>query len=134
LSIYKKFKTSETAESEGVELDYGESGRIRIARAGGSNKAYLRAIERINRKYKRQLQLDIMDDAVVRAMMVEVYADTVVLGWEGVCGEDGQPLKFTRDNVVKVFTDLPELFKDVFEMANNIALFKTSIDEAEAKN
>ncbi len=133
-SIYRKFKTDSTVETEGVVLDYGDGVRIRVARAGGANKAYLKAIERLSRKYRRQIQLDVLDEETARRLLREIYAETVVLGWEGVTDEAGEPMPFTRENCVKLLTDLPDLFADVQAQAANAALFKAEIDEADAKN
>jgi len=134
MSLYKKFKTSETHEQDGIWLDYGESGAIKIARAGGANVRYVKRIEKLQKKYKRQIQLDIMDDADNVKIMREAYADTVVLDWKGVTNEDDEPMEFNKQNCIKLFTDLPDLFLDVVTQATNVALFKEHLDEETAKN
>ena len=68
------------------------------------------------------------------SILREVYADTVVIGWSNVEGADGKPMAFTRENVIKLFTDLPELFADVQDQATNLALFRAEINEQDAKN
>ena len=134
MSIYKLFKTDAKCESEGVTLDYGDGVKIRIARAGGSNKTFMRALERLGKKYRRQIQLDILPPEVDAQLFQEVYADTIVLGWEGATDEAGQPLPFTRENVLKLFQDLPDLWADVRQQAQNLALFRAHLDEADGKN
>lgn len=134
MSVYRKFKTSKSAELSGVTIDYGDGTKIRVARAGGSNRAYLSALEKISRKHRRQIQLDILPEDVAARITRELYVDTVVLGWEGVTDADGQPLEFTRDNALKVFEDLPDLFRDVQEHATSLALFRDEVLEGDAKN
>jgi hypothetical protein len=75
-----------------------------------------------------------MDEDTAARLMREVYADTVILGWEGVTGRDKAPLAFTRENVLQVLTDLPDLFADIQEMSNKVALFREEIREDDAKN
>lgn len=134
MSLYKKFKTDSACESEGVWLDYGEGTRIRIARAGGSNKRFLKSAEKFRRRFKRQLDLDLLSNDVASREAVKIYADSVVLDWEGVTDEDDNELDCTRENVTKVLTDLPDLFIDLQQMALNASLFREEIDAEAAGN
>ena len=134
MSLYSKFLMSEDAEQKGIELDYGEGTIIRVARAGGSNKRYQKALERVSRKYKRQLQLDILSTAESNAIMKEVFAETVVLSWEGVTDLEGKAIPFSKAACLKLFDDLPDLFNDVQEQASNQAIFREDIREADAGN
>lgn len=134
MSIYKKFQTNSKHETEGVILDYGDGTKIRIARAGGANKDYVTALEKLTRKHRRQIQLDVLPSDVSIRLVHELYADTVVLGWEGVTDPEGNPIEFSRENCLKLFQDLPDLFKDILAEANNLALFRAEILEADSKN
>jgi len=135
MSLYKQFKTDPSVERDGVILDYGDGVKIRIARAGGvNNKAFLRAIEAFARKHRRQIQLDTLPEDVSRQILREVVATTVVLGWEGVTDEAGNSLPFTKENAIKLFEDLPDLFSDLYAQAQNAALFREDVREADAKN
>lgn len=134
MSLYKQFETSSKHETDGVTLDFGDAGKFRIARAGGANKAYLKAIEKLSRKYRRQIALDCLPEAKARRLFIEIYAETVMLGWEGVKDKDGNELPFTRENVVKVFTDLPDFFREIQVEASNLALYREEIDAQDAKN
>ena len=51
-----------------------------------------------------------------------------------VTDREGNELPCTKDNVIKVFTDLPDLFDDVLEQSRKASLFKETILESEAKN
>lgn len=134
MSLYKQFKTNPSVEQDGVILDYGDGVKIRIARAGGANKAFLRAVEAFARKHRRQIQLDTLPEDTSREILREIVATTVVLGWEGVEDEAGNPMPFTKENAIKLFTDLPDLFSDLYAQAQNAALFREEIREADAKN
>lgn len=134
MSIFRQFQTSAKHETEGVWLDYGpDSGRVRVARAGGNNKNYLRAMEKLTRKYKRQLQLDVLSREVQEKIMREVTADTIVTDWE-IKGHDGEPIPGDRASIVKTFEELPDFFNDVLTQAQNTALFREHIDEVDAGN
>lgn len=134
MSLYTIFETNENAEVDGVWLEYSATTRVKIARAGGANKRFLKAADAFRRKFKRQLDLEILDDDVARKEGIQIYADSVVLDWEGVTDKEGNELAFSRENVVKVLTDLPDLFADIQAMAMKHAIFKAAEDEDDAGN
>lgn len=132
-SPYKLFDTDKNLESgAGVTLQYpGFS--ITIHRAGGSNKKYETVAAAKMKPHRFKMQNGLMDNDLAEQLLKEIYAESVVIGWN-MDGKDGNPLPFTPENVVQVFTDLPDLFKDVQEQASNIALFRKAIEEIEEKN
>lgn len=136
--LYAQFQTNPDVERTGIELEYRTGPKtaavIRIARAGGGNTKYNRALDAKTKPYRRQIQTDTIEPAQLDAIMREVYADSVVLGWTGVTGPDGKELPFTRDNCVKLFTDLPDLFADVQTQAQKVSLFRKQQLEAAAGN
>lgn len=139
MSLYKSFKTDANLEKSGIELEYGENSKgqpilIRIARAGGANSAYNKRLEVLTKPYRRQIQTETIDNKVLEKIVAQAFAETVVLGWEGVEDEANNELPFSVDNVVKLFNDLPDLYKDIQEQAQKTALFRQEILEADSKN
>lgn len=145
MSLYKQFGTDKQLEKQGIVLSYGFNAankpiEIRIARAGGANQAFNKALEHEMKPYRRQLQTETMENSVAELIMKRVYARTVVLGWTGVDIEesDNGPAipnaQFTEENCVRLFSDLPELWNDVQQQAGKAALFRAELLEADAKN
>lgn len=132
--VHRKFKTDKNVETDGVWIDYGDGLRVRIARAGGANHRYISAVERLSRRYRRQVQLEVLSNEESRKLMAQVYAETVVLGWEGVTDEDGNLRPFNVANCVALFEELPDLFFDIQAHASNLAIFRQDILEVDAKN
>ena len=67
MSLYKLFKTDEKLETDGVWLEYGQTEegkpiRIKIARAGGRNVAFAKALEKATRPYRKAIQTGTLDD------------------------------------------------------------------------
>jgi hypothetical protein len=138
-SLYKTFRTDPSFETAGISLNYGENSKgeaieIRIARAGGANKKYLERMEAKTKPLRRQIQTETVSRAALDAVVREVFAETVVLGWSGVEDENGKPLTFSKEACIKVFTDLPDLFLDIQEQAQKSVLFRAEVMEADAKN
>lgn len=139
MSLYKQFKTDSKIESQGVILDYGLNSkgdhiRIKVARAGGSNIRFAKTMAAKVKPYRRQIQNDTLDVSVMQDILKEVYAEAVVIGWEGVEDEDGKSMAYSPAAAVKLFTDLPDLFADIQEQAQQVALYRKVEREADAKN
>lgn len=146
MSLYSKFKSDPALEKNGVVLQYGfvenADGEpdlerpigFRVARAGGANVAYAKRLEAAIKPHRRQIQTETIDAKVAERLMMEVFVETVLLGWENVQDENGNDLPFSKQNAIKLFTDLPDLYKNVQEGANSAALFRAEIAEASAGN
>lgn len=126
-SLYSRFATDKKVEAEsGIVLDYGDAGSIRIHRAGGANQRFKNYTTATLKPYTRQINTGTMDEDTSRKLTAQIYAKTVIVGWEGVCGPDGETLEFTEENVIKVLLDLPELFEDIQRAAQDASLFRAA--------
>lgn len=133
-SIYDLFGMDDDMEKKGIWIDYGDAGSFLIARAGGSNQKFANILQAKTRPYKFQIDNELIDQKVGQKLMYEAFAEAVVLGWEGVCDRNGQPIPFTKENCVKLFEDLPDLFHDLREQATKLANFRQQSLEEAAKN
>lgn len=131
---YEQFKTDLRLEQEGITLDLGEAGKFLLARAGGSNKKFAKKFKDVSRPHRRAIQNQSIDDETANQIMVESYADAVLMGWSGVTGSDGQPLEFNRANAIKLLTDLPWLFEEIRRAAEDAALYRLEVREEDGKN
>ena len=133
-SIFSLLKADQTTVANGVVIDYGEAGKWRLAYAGPQNKAFAEVVRKKFAPYQVQINTGTMDEAAMSRLIAELYADNIVLGWEGVFGEDGEPLKFTRENVIMVLMELPEFFADIQNESKKLANFRTVDLGVEEKN
>lgn len=139
MSLYKTYKTDSTLEKEGIWLEYGlasngEPIRIKIARAGGQNTRYVKALEKATKPYKKMLQAETLDNETAENIQQKVFAETVVLDWKNVEGDNGELMEFNVGNVLKLFSDLPDLFIDIRQAAQQLALFREDVLEGDLKN
>lgn len=140
-TIYGSFQTDKGLETDGIYLQYGflhddpdKPIRIKIARAGGSNQKFNSRLEAKVKPHRRSIQSDTLDNKVAEKLMMEVFVDTVILGWENVTDTEGNVLPFNRVNALKIFTDLPDLFDDIRVQAGKAALFLQDVLEVDAGN
>lgn len=126
MSLYKIFKTNNSLEVKGVWIEYGEEPpiRFRIARAGGSNKAFAKRLDQLTRPVRKLLANNALSDERANEIYQEAFIQTVLLEWENVTDENGNELPLTFENAKKVFTDLPDLFNDLKEQATNMAMYR----------
>jgi hypothetical protein len=139
-SPYKLFETNKDFEKSGITLDYGDFW-IKIARAGGANKKYEKVLQAKLRPFQAQLRTNTLDNAVAERLYREIYASAVILGWgskefgEGkLVGKDNDPLEFNIDNAIALLSDLPDLFNDIKEQSEKVALFRNEELREDAKN
>lgn len=131
---YELFGTNKELETgKGVTLQYpGFS--ITIHRAGGANKKFAATLDQKMKPYRQRFERGLLDDDTSKKILLETYAEAVVIGWKDVKGPDGAPMEFKVENVVKLFTDLPDLFEDVKQQANQVSVFRDEQEKVEEKN
>lgn len=139
MNLFQQFATDPELETKGIYLEYGNNSkklpiRIRIARAGGSNKAFAKELEIETRPYRRQIQNETIDMEVLEEIMRKVVAKTIVLGWENVEDEYGEDFPFSQANCIDLFTKLPDMYADIRAQAEKASLFRKEMLENDGKN
>jgi hypothetical protein len=139
--LFKQFKTDTNKELNGVDIEFAEAvnedGSIptfTLSRMGKSNKKYAKAIEAASRPYRRQIELGTMKPEVSERIFLEVFAETILVGWKNVYAEDGSDLKYSKDAAIALMSALPDVY-DRLQLESTIASnFRDSALENEAKN
>lgn len=161
MGLYKALQTDADIEKEGVYISYYDDEgddlcRVRVARAGGANKAFDKAMNAALKKHKKLLDASSIGSEKNKAVMRQLYADNVITAWEtakrdesnkvvldekgntvwieGIESPTGELLPFTSENVVKTLKNLPKIYTDVALMSNNDEAYRKDIQEEEAKN
>ncbi len=127
MNLYEAFETDPAKESDGTLINMEGLGKIWVARAGGTNARFAEALEKATKPYR--FGGVNLDPATERGILVGVYADTIVTKWEGIKGRDGRELEFSRENVIQVLTDLPDLFAFVRQVAGNGDSYRKAVAE-----
>lgn len=139
MSLRNLYETDPELERSGIEYHVG-SAVFRIARTGGANVRYNKKLEQLCRPYRKQIQSNTLDRDTLTRLGQEAFAHTVLLNWDGVTfddlGDEGNTelAPFSPDNAMKLFANLPDLFDDLQEAANERALFRAHLDDSDAGN
>jgi hypothetical protein len=140
--MFDAFETDSNLETDGVWIDYG-SFRVKVAHAGKSNPEYAKYAEQKLKPLRRAMANGLMTDARSEAVMIDIYAKTIIKGWkvkveddykEGIETRDGTIVPVTYENIVSTFLALPRLFNDIVQMSDSIDNFRKSDLEADSGN
>lgn len=142
MSLYKTYETDESIEKDGQAFQMGEDSQGRpidfiCRRAGGANGRFQKSFEEKSRPVRHILNSKTPGAVSAKTqerVMREVFVDSVLVGWRNVEGRDGQPMEFNRENALKLFTDLPDLFRELLSMTQEGAAFRRIQREEEAGN
>lgn len=133
VSPYDIFKTEENLETTGARVSIGPMTFI-VARAGGSNTKFKKQAAETFKPYEFAIATDAMSEQQARELLVDVFVDTILLGWEGVYDQDKQLLPYSKDAARKLLLDLPDLFLRLQNEAQAISNFRSKGLEEVAKN
>jgi hypothetical protein len=135
-----KWKMDPVKEQNGVEVlwDFDDSEQpigFTIARMGGSNKLFDRVKEEKLKPHRRALELGTpLPQDVVHNILLETFAETILKGWRGVKGEDDNDYPFNKENAVALLNEFPDIFEMLWQMSNNMEIFRQKKIAEEAKN
>lgn len=118
MSMYGSYKTDPEKEQNGEWFE-AEDFRILLARAGGANKKYDAAMEKMTRSHRRSGNIPL---SKMRSLLKGIYSKVVVKNWQvlrdgkwvdGIEAEDGSLLEVTEENILQTFRKLDDLFAEV---------------------
>jgi hypothetical protein len=132
-SMYTHYETDKDCEVNGVWIDFGDF-KFRLARAGGSNKRYATVLAAAAKPHTRAIENKTISPEKSQEILRDVFAKTVVIGWEDVKDREGNELTFSYENCVALFTELPDLFADIQEEAAKLANYRLEVLDGIAKN
>jgi hypothetical protein len=126
-----EYRTDKQKELSGSWQELKGGARVLVARWG--NLAFREMMRKKTRRYIKQIEHRALSEEISEGILVEVMANTILLGWEGIY-DKGQPLPYTVANAVRVLTELKDFRDLVASLAESADLFKAEVDEAVAKN
>ena len=132
--LYKMFETDSSLEREGFWYKVSENTGFLLARAGGHNTRFVKALEVKTRPYRRQIENGTLDGELGNELLRDAFAETVILDWTGVSDRNGKAVKFSPKAAAALLKELPDLFADLQEAASKSANFRKGGIEEDAGN
>jgi len=135
MPLYADNETSPEAEAEGIRIEFSDFYMV-CARAGGANKAYTKLLDKKTKPLRGESESGKLSEEKAMAVLKDVFSHTIVKSWggPGLVDRDGNPMDCTPENVLRVFTDLHDVFLHVRAEVNKATNYLKSELEADAKN
>ena len=134
IDFFSAFATDKSKEKEGTLTTLPDCGdtKFLVARAGNSH--YNRLLSSLFKRNRAVLESK-GDEANEKsdAILAEVYAKTILLGWEGAIMFQGKPMTYSEANA-KTLLSLKDFRAKVESAASDMATFKAVQDEDDVKN
>ena len=127
MSIYDMYETDMAKEVEGFWHPVNKKISIKMARAGGANLAFSKAMEKKTRPHRKRggaFEGDEVDVELANELMKEAFAETIILDWKGITNKEGKKVAFSLTAAVKLLKDLPDLYTELRDAAGSAANFR----------
>jgi hypothetical protein len=115
-------------EVDGVPLDLGRGRSICLRRAGGANRAFMVALAEVIRRVVGERDPADVPDAEIDEDLKAIYAEHVVIGWNGFKDADGNEVTYTRANFLELMKLAPDMWVRVRSTANTRESFQAEKD------
>jgi len=134
LNLKKSFGLDPNKSVNGVLVDYEEGARLLIA--SSRNPKYREEIRRGMEPHLQRLRRG-RKGALMRIteeVQMDAASKHLLLGWEEIVDEEGNPETYTPEIGLKAFHDSMDFFDDVMQYADDLALFQLEQTEEDLKN
>jgi hypothetical protein len=120
--------------ADGIWQDYRAGMRLLIAHI--NNPAYAQCLTALQRPYLRQIRTGTLENSIATALTCKAVAKHILVGWENVNNDDGNPIPYSSDKAFEIISDpaYSELYNFVLETAVNAELYRAEVQEDSAKN
>lgn len=129
MGLFEEFGANKDLQKEGKWVEF-DGYKVLIAYAGEGNPKYETVLERKCLPYQKKLaRKKVSKDTrkKVHEAIVATYAQTVVLGWEGI-KRGGKLLEYSPKLCEEILLELPPFFSEIHDFANDLSNFQ---DESE---
>jgi hypothetical protein len=132
MKIFKTFGTDTKKEQDGVWIDLGDGGSMKIARMG--NPDYIKEFQKITKPHRQAIRRGTLSEEVSQDLLVQAMAKHILLDWKGLKYNDGADIPYSVEEAKKMLSSLKDFRDYVTEMANAAENFKEEVDQEAEKN
>lgn len=132
MDVYQDFATDEDKEVNGVWKEVSAGAEALIARSG--NKKYARMLAAKVEEHQRVLDLkNEAADTLSDKIMVEVMAETILLGFRGDWKFKGVPQTYSSTSA-KLFLTVKDFRHLIGKLSNDFDAYRVKQEEAQVKS
>lgn len=126
-NLDKFFKTSSSLENDGVDFALDDKTSFRVRRFGSNNPKVKAAMASHYKPYAKQVEMGTLPVEKSNEITMKLFIDSCLVSWEGVTDEKGQAIVCNKENALKLFKELPDLFETLWKYANTFENYKEDL-------
>ena len=127
MSIWDLYETDAAMETEGFWHKVNKKIKVKLARAGGANLSFTKAMEEKTREHRTRggaFEGNRVDVELATDLMKQAFAETIILDWKGFTKKDGKPLAYSAKTAYDLMVSLPDLFNELRDAAGEAANYR----------
>lgn len=126
-NIDKLFKTDATLERDGVDFALDDKTSFRVRRFNSQNPRVKAAMASHYKPFARQVELGTLPQEKSTEITMKLFIEVCLASWAGVEDEKGEAIECNKDNALRLFKSLPDLFETLWKHANDFANYKEDL-------
>ena len=127
VNLFAKYEMDPIKTVEGVRFDF-EGITFIIKPSNSANREYRYSLAIAAQSFMHIFKAEPRDNSAVFAANEEIqqiaFSETVLLGWEGMVGRDGNPLEFSKAAALDLLKSCPTVWDELKGAAIDEDLFK----------
>ncbi len=127
MSVWDIYETDLSKETEGFWYKVNKKISIKLARAGGANLSFTKAMEEKTREHRKRggaFEGDKVDVELATDLMKQAFAETIILDWKGLTNKAGKTVAFSAKVAYDMMVALPDLFNELRDAAGEAANYR----------
>jgi hypothetical protein len=127
MSIWDLYETDMSKETEGFWYRVNKKVSVKLARAGGANMSFSKAMEEKTRDHRKRggaFEGNKVDVELATDLMKQAFAETIILDWKGFTSKAGKTVAYSPKAAYEMMVALPDLFNELRDAAGEIANFR----------
>jgi hypothetical protein len=127
MSIWDLYETDLTKETEGFWHKVNKKIKVKLARAGGANMSFTKAMEEKTREHRKRggaFEGENVDVELATDLMKQAFAETIILDWKGFTNKAGKTVAYTPKVAYETLVALPDLFIELRDAAGAAANYR----------
>ena len=138
MSIWELYETDLAKETEGFWHTVNKKIKVKLARAGGANLSFTKAMEEKTREHRKRggaFEGSNVDVELATDLMKQAFAETIILDWKGFTDrKTDNTVAYTPKAAYEMMVALPDLFNELRDAAGEAANYRIEDIQADVGN
>ncbi len=125
-NLDKFFKTNPDLEKNGVWFEISDEIAFLVRPFKSTNPRFKAAMANHYKPFARQMDMGTLEQDKAFEVSLKLFLDVCLVDWRGVEIDD-KPTEYNKENALKFFKALPELFDTLWNYAKDFSSYKEEL-------